>query len=424
MQHLSIHRFGPIEHCELDIQRFMVFTGPVSSGKSTAAKCIFFFKNIKNLICMQTEEYWQDQESSRGTLNPHFSLEVRVHEEICRSFTRTFGLDMCKPSMSLSYRYGDGVSVEISNFPHDVQVELSEKITDLIIYFESSYSEEIRLSNERETLIRKQVDSLFGDQEEVFFIPAGRSMAALFDSSTGMLQTLDEDSCTRNFLEMVSRIKPAFSEDVKWRTDKACHLSERSRRRLIDAAFLMKRILRGEYFTSCGEGYLKLPQNRQVRINLASSGQQEAVWLLNILFYQLLKGKKSCFFIEEPESHLFPDAQKLMAEFIALSGNCGENTVILTTHSPYILGTLNNLLFAHKIAADVDRKKLGRIVPENWRLDFDQFSALYFERGEVYPCTDPEFGSIENEVIDEASIEINKEFGRMLELQEEAGTAL
>ena len=46
MQKIIIHQLGPVEHCELEINDFMIFTGPQASGKSTIAKSVFFFKNI------------------------------------------------------------------------------------------------------------------------------------------------------------------------------------------------------------------------------------------------------------------------------------------------------------------------------------------------------------------------------------------
>lgn len=53
--------------------------------------------------------------------------------------------------------------------------------------------------------------------------------------------------------------------------------------------------------------------------------------------------------MEEPESHLFPDAQKDMAEALGLFAN-KNNQLMVTTHSPYILGAFNNLLYSGKSA--------------------------------------------------------------------------
>lgn len=140
------------------------------------------------------------------------------------------------------------------------------------------------------------------------------------------------------------------------------------------------------------------PPTVDVKINFASSGQQEAVWILNVVFYYLLNNKKTFFIIEEPESHLFPDAQKLMTEFISLAKNDG-NKVLLTTHSPYILGTINNMLYANRISKKVNKSKVAKIMNRLKWLQFEKLSAYYVESGAIRSCLDKEFESIDNEVI-------------------------
>lgn len=41
MQRIIINQLGPIEHCELPINDFIICTGPQDAGKSTVAKSIF-----------------------------------------------------------------------------------------------------------------------------------------------------------------------------------------------------------------------------------------------------------------------------------------------------------------------------------------------------------------------------------------------
>ena len=179
---------------------------------------------------------------------------------------------------------------------------------------------------------------------------------------------------------------------------------------------MIKRILHGEYRNVDGEERLQVAEDRYVKINFASSGQQEAVWILNVLFYYLLNNKKSFFIIEEPESHLFPNAQKMIAEFISLAKN-GGNKILVTTHSPYILGTVNNLLYANRISKEVGEKAVGEIIhPCKW-LNFEKLSAYYVETGTIKSCLDEEFQAINNEIIDGASDEINDDYDKMVELR-------
>ena len=103
-------------------------------------------------------------------------------------------------------------------------------------------------------------------------------------------------------------------------------------------------------------------------------------------------------------------------EFITLvKGN--KNQVFITTHSPYILGTINNLLYADRICSQVNRIELNKIINKNAWLPFSTISAFYINKGRVEACTDEEFGSIENEVIDGASEEINSDFEKMVLLK-------
>lgn len=50
MQRLYVRAFGPIQSCDIEIQRLTVMTGPQASGKSTLAKLIYFFKLAQQYI--------------------------------------------------------------------------------------------------------------------------------------------------------------------------------------------------------------------------------------------------------------------------------------------------------------------------------------------------------------------------------------
>lgn len=54
MQTITIKNFGPIvEIIDLPINDFMVFIGPQASGKSTIAKAIYFFKQLREEFLTQ-----------------------------------------------------------------------------------------------------------------------------------------------------------------------------------------------------------------------------------------------------------------------------------------------------------------------------------------------------------------------------------
>ena len=140
------------------------------------------------------------------------------------------------------------------------------------------------------------------------------------------------------------------------------------------------------------------------------------MWILNLLFYYLVKSDPVMFIIEEPESHLFPESQKYITELISLiSGS--NHVVVVTTHSPYVLGTLNNLLYAANIskskADDIDK-----IIPRELWIEYDLFKAWFVDKGYVVDCMDDEIFAIQNERIDEISRHINDDYDKLFDLNE------
>ena len=140
-------------------------------------------------------------------------------------------------------------------------------------------------------------------------------------------------------------------------------------------------ILRGKYQYQDGEERLVLDDHSYVRLNYTSSGQQEVVWILNLLFYYVLENKKAYVILEEPESHLYPQAQSEVAQLLGMFLNAG-NQMLLTTHSPYILGEINNLLYAGNLA-DQAKEQVNCVVAENMQVHSDRTSAYYMDDGRI-----------------------------------------
>ena len=432
VERIVINKLGPIDYCDFEINDFMIFTGPQASGKSTIAKSIFFFKNIRNLIIKAI---------NRPVLVKEGGMEVstkgRLMKDIRSTFLQTFGSTWHMDNrMSVKYYYTDSVYIKI-RLKHDpvsrnyIWIDFSDKLTDFLNKYDDMRINAISHVNLQllESLInnenlKKNMDELFENSEEVIYIPAGRSMMTLFSSQLMYMYSVMNDDqkrsldyCTQNYLERIMQLKPSFSSSVQTLIKDKIELTDIKidKENLEQCADLMKQILHGEYRNMNGEEKLQVSKDRYVKINFASSGQQEAVWILNVVFYYLLNNKKTFFIIEEPESHLFPDAQKLMTEFISLAKN-GGNKVLLTTHSPYILGTINNMLYANRISKKIDKSEVAKIInPLKW-LQFEKLSAYYVESGAIHSCLDKEFESIDNEVIDGASDVINSDYDRMAEL--------
>lgn len=426
MQVLKIHKLGPIEDCELQINDIMILTGQQASGKSTIAKSIFFFKNIRKLLELQMKKILLPGNDKKITLKNRLMKAIRIN------FLQIFGSSWCMDGeMELEYSYSSDISVKVSLTDDEtnsnyIWIGFSKALTEKLNRLNETYVDDVFRDEVFSTKdVHKTVCEIFSDTMDVVYIPAGRSVLTLFSNQLNYIYSVMDDAqkreldyCTQNYLEMILKMKSFFSKDIKKMIYEAVHLADTK----VDLELLKKAyavitdILQGEYRYVDGEERLQISEERYVKINFASSGQQEAVWILNVLFYQLLNKKETYFIIEEPESHLFPDAQKKMIEFISLVQK-EENKVLMTTHSPYVLGTINNLLYATDAAKMADAAKVDDIIDKKYWIQYEALSGYYVENGKLFNCMDDEYRQIRHEVIDGASRDINNAYDALVEIK-------
>ena len=396
-QHLTIKNLGPIKNCEIDLTKMIVLDGPQAAGKSTIAKAIFFFRTVKDDIV-------------NALVNPYADpvIKSEIQYRLRQKFIQLFG-DNISENIFVAFDYDENIRIEVN---HNQSVKISEKILN----WAGNFSE-IQLTAKDRQQIYKEVSEFFNDDKEIVYIPAGRSMLSILSESLShIFFNFDDeqknmiDYCTTDYINRVTKIKPIFKSPEKLIPD------------IIDPKFIigflplirekMWRILQGRYKYLNGEEFLQLfgdNKEKNIKIKFASSGQQEVLWILNLIYYYLVKQKPTCFIIEEPEAHLYPNSQKEIAEYITLALS-EKNECILTTHSPYILGTLSNLLEAQRM---IDEGYVLSNLLEKENLTSAQllkrtdFSAYFVDGGKLQNAIDEENGLIKNELIDGASDKIN-----------------
>lgn len=156
------------------------------------------------------------------------------------------------------------------------------------------------------------------------------------------------------------------------------------------------------------------------KLSYSSSGQQESVWILLILFLLVLERSKGLVIIEEPEAHLFPDAQKEIVEFIAFVFNTIQCDFLVTTHSPYVLASMNNLLYAKELAQKGLGEKVEKVIPEDRWVSQEDVGGCFVGRGSVEALKSSEIPGLKTELLDVVSNAINDEFEKLLAIEREA----
>ena len=130
--------------------------------------------------------------------------------------------------------------------------------------------------------------------------------------------------------------------------------------------------------------------------------------------YQLYKKKKT-FIIEEPELNLFPKTQYRLMQYLAFNtSDHFENQILITTHSPYILTSLNNLMYAYEVGKS-HLEKTDNILSKRYWLNPDQVSVYKLSDGNSESIMDEELKQIKVEEIDEISEILSNQWHQMAE---------
>ena len=423
MQRLIIDNIGPIKKCDIEINDYMVFTGPQASGKSTVAKSIFYFNHLKDILFLTVQRECINKEA----VSLEF-LESKFRDNAISDLRQSFGFFLANQNESnIQFFYDNGAWVSVKGVNHGliqlVGMEYSDSVRKGLKLLVDLLNEKLSIDSQKISKVIQE--EIFANSMEVVYIPAGRSLITVLNSQISYLYSVMDDRqkksidyCTKNFLERILQIKPSFEDGLRKMVQGAqkSDVREHDGQVFEIALELMQKVLKGEYRCENGQDQLLLEGDKQVLLNYASSGQQEAVWIINVLLYYMMDDRKAYFIIEEPESHLFPDAQKAITEFITLAKN-GRNKVVLTTHSPYVLGSINNLLYANRVSREVDEEKLQKILSKHLWLNFETLSAYFLENGAMRDITDSEFEDIDHDVIDGASADINETYEAMVALR-------
>ena len=426
MERLTISKFGPVTACDIVLKDFLIFTGAQATGKSTIAKSIFFFSNLKKLLLDIIMRGNQSVQTETISLSLYTRFVKAARNNFLQIFGTTWAMD---PDMELCYSYHNGETISVSltkdkNQNQFAYISISQGMKEAISALSKRFDHAAPGIYDQGEIRKLVYQDIFGNGREVVYIPAGRSLITLLSSQINYIySTMDDnqkrtlDYCTTDYLERILRIKPFLVRSPEELIqDEISNTDRKLDRKLLNkAAGLMHAILKGTYRNIAGEERLQIKKDQYVKINYASSGQQEALWILNVLFYYMLNRIPARFIIEEPESHLYPDAQKLITEMITLTMNEGSQ-VVMTTHSPYVLGSINNLLFAHHIAPRVDKAELEKIADPFCWLDFKEMDAFYLKDGRAIGCSDPDHENIQNDIIDGASEAINTSYEDMIKL--------
>jgi len=173
-----------------------------------------------------------------------------------------------------------------------------------------------------------------------------------------------------------------------------------------------------------GKDYIILSNDKKKLLSESASGLQTVIPALMVFDYFSQDETKKSYIFEEPELNLFPVAQKYLVELLADKVLSHGHKIIITTHSPYVPTSINNLLLASKIETEYpdSKEKLVEVSGLSRFISSSNIAIYYLSNTEV-DCSvniiDKNTGMIPDNDLDSASDEIMDVFDSLMSVYRE-----
>lgn len=413
---LIIQNFSGIDYLEIELKKLNILIGEQASGKSTVAKLFYYF----NSLFEDLQTYIHQELFGKNNQNKTNSSDLKDLAGIqAGKFSHFFDIMSTNQHYQIEYVFVDNFSIRISSENDYIKIAYSDDLHQLLNEIIQKYQYQVintentfnsfELLNKISNSIQQDFENKGIHIKKQIFIPSGRSYFGILDENI-----YSEDNAVKNIDYLLKRFGNFY------RFLKRLNKLELSNQHLFET------IIKAKYITDDGEEFLVHSDERKVKIAQASSGQQEIFPILliiqNILERNIKHNEGLILYIEEPEAHLFPTAQKDLVHLFARLFNHLQSDdchIFITTHSPYLLSSFNTLLTAGSVVRQNPEKaqQVYQVIPENEVLFSEQVGAYSLMKGQLKSLIDPDEELILADVLDEVSGIIADEFDKLLDLK-------
>ena len=406
MAHLSIKNIGPIKEIDIELNRNNIFIGPQSSGKSTVAKIVSFCQWLEKDCCLHQTVNHVDEAYVKKHLFDYFNMSSYYENNKNAKF----------------HYVGDGI--EISYLDNCIEVKKTSGFKAIQV------SKNLYLPSERNVLsipgifttrmpnnylldfiddwqiIRTKYPSasevhLLDLKESYFF--DNKTNTDMLRLKNGDLILLSEGS---SGLQSVTPLYMFIDYTTDWvylhEDDKSAYSRRRYREAAITRYIINQSEKFGKFFdekynnkspetedlwkkiSALVDNFHRMQENK-VDFSQAENTDTKAMFdeLLN-LEHSISRPSFSNLVVEEPEQNLFPDTQTKLLYYILSKINHSRDSLIITTHSPYILYAINNCMLAAKVSEeDVEAVEDTIDIPKTAWVDSDKVSVWELDNGVI-----------------------------------------
>lgn len=364
MINIYINELGRIRDAEINVKPMMVFTGDSGLGKSYTA---FLIDHVFNVISrsrigffVQNKIQTLGEEKDKGFSFRFKDLRLWAINDASQYLGYLTGNMDFSCSVNYTFDIPDDLTITLTS-------SLVEDFRQIIIngvpyYYPKDYDDWVVLYG---LSLNRFLTSLIFSKEALYhyMMPPARAAFMGAKNAKSAFSGIGMYEQFISFNDYASSVSQRKSQDDQFFNS------------------MIKRLTNGEIIVTNGQTYLRLPSGKNLPISAAASSVKELTPLLLLLQKDIEYQKLSILF-EEPEAHVHPKNQDLVADLIARCFNKGMMFQI-TTHSDFILGRFNQL---------IRLGNLKRTKPTNFKkychdnkqsdslfLDYEQIGAYYFE---------------------------------------------
>ena len=402
MATIRIKNIAPLHDTgTLNLTSVMLFIGMQSTGKSTLMKILCFCKWVEKRVMVDGEE-----------LLYKYTHYNRFRKELMK-FHRLNENAFAEDS-KIMYN-GECVTIELSGKKNNAKITRKKNFSQCrhnskLCFIPAERNLISAISNIDKNYKSTDLDVLFnyilewGEAREQFTsntplnLVIDNNMSYYFDEKRGDVLKLKREQCTIDTFYASSGVQSALPIAVMANYIGGL-IGTNVKRSPMD---YMRAISR--YLSTDDDGRIEITNE-----NLTSIKQ--------LLIYKSIQ-----LYIEEPEQNLFPKSQfELVKEVIKVVTKATEtspqkSSVVITTHSQYVLTALNVMLATAK-AYEKDAQKTVELTGENCIMKQDGFSAYYINKeGVLENLIDEETGLIMGEYLDWVSEEVDETMFQLNEI--------
>ena len=406
MRKIQIKNIGPLEDSGvIYIKPVMLIIGKQSMGKSTFMKVLCFCEWLEKTIMTGDQEV-VNKYTHNGMFVKNLSKFFRLGDSFFSEKSEIHYKGDCI-SIDLDKKASNAKITKVADFDKN---RFNEKLCFLPAERNLVYASK----NIRKDFSSDKYDMLFnyifeyGDEEGVHYFTKDNPLVMPFDNETRYYYDDAKRTAVVEVGHKAVPIQPMYTSSG------------------IQSSLPMLLMILGT-LRKAGTKKSVSPEeiaNTIARIVMdASTGDSSEIHLKDEtlqLATNFITYRRSRVFIEEPEENLFPESQyKLILSIIRALKETNERTgedsyVMMTTHSPYILSTVN-LLLKSFVAQGALQGKDG-VLDEKYLLPLNKFGAYCADHGTMIDILDKDSGFIDGEYLDSISQDINRKAAQINEI--------